>query len=166
MELKKLFEEVDTYIEDPTEGLPEEVFIFLTQNTPMVNVDLVIRDDKGRILLSWRDDEFCGRGWHIPGGIVRLKETFEERIQKTAIKEIGCEVKFEKEPVEVRSIIHKEQKTRGHFVTFVYECRIPDGFEIDQRGKEPGEAGYLKWHEEFPEDMIEVHDFYRKYFGR
>ena len=67
MELKKLFEEVDTYIEDPTKGLPEEVFIFLTQNTPMVNVDLVIRDDKGRILLSWRDDEFCGSGWHIPG---------------------------------------------------------------------------------------------------
>lgn len=164
MELKDLLTEVDKYIEDPAVGLPEEVFLFLTENTPMVNVDLIIRDEMGRILLSWRDDEFCGTGWHVPGGVVRLKETFEERIQKTAMKEIGSEVSFESEPVEVRSIIHKEKKTRGHFVAFTYECRLPSGFQINQKGRNPGDVGYLQWHDVFPENMIEVHGYYRKYF--
>lgn len=130
----------------------------------MLNVDLIIRDECGRILLAWRNDELCGMGWHVPGGVIRLKETFEERIQKTALKEIGCEVIFEKEPVEVRSIIHKEKKTRGHFVTFVYECKILVRYQIEKNGKLRGEVGYLEWHETFPEDMIEVHDFNRKYF--
>lgn len=165
MELQETIDKVNTYIDNPTKGLPEEVLLFLTENTPMVNVDLLIRDKENRILLSWRDDEFCGCGWHVPGGIIRLKETLEERIQKTALNEIGCTVTFDKQPLEVRQIVHKEKKTRGHFITFIYECRIPEGNAVDQKGKKPGEAGFLQWHDEFPEDMIEVHDFYKKYFN-
>lgn len=164
MGLPDAIDEVNSYIANPMQGLPEEVFLFLTENTPMVNVDLLVRDKEGRILLSWRDDEHCGRGWHVPGGIVRLKETLGERIQKTAMNEIGCKVDYDGQPVEVREIIHPEKKVRGHFITFIYECRLPENGKIDQRGKNPGEVGFLQWHKEFPEDMIEVHHFYKKYF--
>lgn len=164
MELKHLVEEMRKYITDPTKGLPEEIFQFVTEVTPMVNVDLLVRDERGRILLAWRDDSFCGRGWHIPGGIIRLKESFEERIQKVALNELGCTVDFSDEPIEIRPIIHKEQKTRGHFVTFIYECRVSGEGSIKNEGRKPGEVGYLEWHERFPDTMIPVHSFYKKYF--
>lgn len=164
MELKELIAEIKNQIDHPMEGLPEEVFLFITEMTPMVNVDLIIRDDKERVLLSWRDDEFCGQGWHIPGGIIRLKETFEERIQKTALKEIGCKVEYIDKPVEIVPIIYKQQETRGHFITFVYECKIPNGKKINNGGRKQGDAGYLAWHENYPVNMIPVHAFYKKYF--
>lgn len=162
--VSKLINEIRKYIDNPEESLPEEIFLFATEITPMINVDLLIRDNKGRILLSWRNDKFYEKGWHVPGGIIRLKETFEERIQKTAISEIGCEVLYEKEPKEIVQIICKDMVSRGHFITFVYECRIPKGFEINNGKKKENEAGYLKWFNEFPDNMVNVHHFYKKYF--
>lgn len=42
--------------------------------TPIVNVDLLVIKE-GKILLAWRDDEQCGKGWHLSGGCLRLKES-------------------------------------------------------------------------------------------
>ena len=161
----ELLSDIKENIADPTKGLPEEIFLFATEITTMVNVDLLIKDDKGRILLSWRDDEFYGKGWHVPGGIIRLKETFEDRIQKTAESEIGVPVVYEENPLKVVPIICPEMKTRGHFITFIYSCKLPDGFFIENHGKKRNDAGYLEWHETFPEDMLKVHNFYKKYFN-
>ena len=46
---------------DPTKGLPEELFIFGTTLMPVSNVDLFITNDKGQVLLSWRDDQYYGK---------------------------------------------------------------------------------------------------------
>lgn len=165
-ELRKNIGVLNTYIDDPTEGLPEDIFLFATSITPMVNVDLLIRDEKGRILLSWRDDEIEGTGWHVPGGVIRLKESFEDRVRRTSQKEIGCVVDFKDTPLEIVPIIKKHAKIRCHFITFVYDCRLPYGFEImesKQEGKR--QAGELKWFDDFPSDMLIVHNFYRKYFN-
>lgn len=163
--LSELIEEARTYIDNAREGLPEELFLFATELTPMVNVDLLIRDEAGRILLAWRKDRFYEEGWHVPGGIVRLKETFEERIKKVALAEIGCEnLIFDTHPVEVVPIICEEMPQRGHFITFVYECRLPRGF-IVQNKKDEHEAGFLKWHDTCPDNILKVHEFYRKYWS-
>lgn len=163
--LKKYIEHIREYIDDPRKGLPEELFLFATEITPMVNVDLLVRDQAGRILLAWRDDDIYGAGWHVPGGIVRLKESFSERIQKTAETELGCTVTASKEPIEIVPIICQNMKVRGHFITFVYECKLPEKFHVTNGSRSRYENGYLEWHQKFPEDMLEVHDFYKKYFA-
>ena len=112
MSINQALENIQHYITDPTQGLPEEVFLFLTELTPMLNVDLLIKNKQEQILLAWRDDEFCGTGWHIPGGIIRVKETFKTRIEKVAQKEIGCSLIYNSTPVAVNELIHP-QKTRG-----------------------------------------------------
>ena len=155
---------LDTYIDDPRSGLPEEVFLFASRVTPMVNVDLLIRDARGRILLAWRDDVFSGQGWHIPGGIVRFQESLATRIQETAIGEIGCEVAFDETPVEFVELIKPGKQERSHFITFVYDCRLPESWDTGTQLIKAGEVGFLAWHETFPENMIPVHHFYRKYF--
>lgn len=164
--LAELIEEARAYIDDAHEGLPEELFLFATEMTPMVNVDLLIRDEDGGILLAWRKDRFYEEGWHVPGGIVRLKETFEERIRKVALAEIGCEnIIFSAQPVEIVPIICEEMPQRGHFISFVYECRLPQGFEVKNSVQER-EAGFLQWHYSCPKNILKVHEFYKKYWSR
>ena len=68
----------------PEEGLGEDLFLLVSSLVPIVNVDLLVYNDKGQFLLTWRDDPHCGCGWHIPGGCVRFKETCEERIRKVS----------------------------------------------------------------------------------
>lgn len=162
--LTDLLNQVRLQVDNPEKGLPEELFLFATEMTPMVNVDLLIRDQQGQILLAWRDDGFYKPGWHVPGGILRLREKMEDRIQRTALGEIGTEVICDNNPVEIVQIIDPNMKVRSHFITFVFECVLPEGFVVCNKNKREYEAGYLKWHEFFPDNMVEVHEFYRKYF--
>lgn len=80
MNLDEAIAAFEAYCPDPRSGLPEVVFLLMTRLTPMVNVDLLIQDPTGRTLLTWWDDSYHGAGWHIPGGIIRLKETAAQRI--------------------------------------------------------------------------------------
>src|SRR5258705_8683005 len=57
-----------------TRALPEELFLFISRITPLINVDLLIQDYGKGTLLTWRSDRFFGPGWHVPGGIIRHKE--------------------------------------------------------------------------------------------
>lgn len=140
---------------DASLGLPEAVFELVSAMTPMVNVDLLLQDSEGRILMIWREDEYCGRGWHIPGGIVRFQEAKEERLLKTAEKELGVSVTFEKEPVAIKEII-LPQTVRGHFISFLYRCFLPETFPILQEARE-GEfylPGDMRWHQCSPKQWV------------
>lgn len=164
--LKELLEQVLEMIPDPQGGLPEDVFLFATEITPMVNIDLLIKDNMGRILLSWRKDQFYEEGWHVPGGIIRVKETFAERIKRVAELEIRCtNLEYNPQPLEVVPIICPNMRQRGHFISFVFDCRLPVGFEVKNIVTN-NEAGFLQWHDKCPDNILEVHKFYRKYWER
>lgn len=162
-ELKDLLTSVEQYVDNPMKGLPEEVFLFATKITPMINVDLIVRDKNGRILLSWRDDEHCGTGWHVPGGIIRYKENASERIEKVAELELGCKVIYSDNPVEVKELIN-DKEYRAHFISLVYECKIDGNLDLSKQEKNKNEVGYLEWHRTFPSNMIPVHHSYKSYF--
>lgn len=76
----------------PEKGLGDDLFLFASTLMPVVNVDLLVTNRHGQILLTWRDDGHCGTGWHIPGGCIRFRESLMERAQKTARRELGHEV--------------------------------------------------------------------------
>lgn len=162
----KLAEAIKTLVHavpDPTAGLPDSVFYYISRTTPLVNVDLLIKDESGRTLLAWRNDPHAGTGWHIPGGIVRFKETIEERIRQVALREIGIAVDYERDAIAINEMIHRDRDLRGHFISLLYNCRLDSSF-IPQNGElTPADAGYLQWHERCPENMIVYHDVYRKY---
>lgn len=162
--ISELISELNSYIVDPTQGLPEDVFLFASSITPLVNVDLLVRDYSGRVLLAWRNDKWYGSGWHVPGGIIRVKETFDERIQKCALSELHSNVMYKKEPLEMFTIIEENFSERCHFFSFVYDCKMPRDYVIDNTGLTEIDTGYLKWHDKFPENMVRCHEIYRKYF--
>jgi colanic acid biosynthesis protein WcaH len=154
---------LDGHTTNKTEGLPDEIFYFISRITPMVNVDLLIKDEDGRTLLSWRNDKYSGNGWHIPGGIVRYKETMYSRILKVAQKEIGTSIKFDEKFIAVNEIILPEYENRAHFISFLYKCYLPSSFEIDNKDKNEREEGFLKWHKICPENLISVQNIYGVY---
>lgn len=163
MNIIKAIKTMDKNISNPSVGLPEDVFRFVSRVTPMVNVDLLIKDENGRVLLSWRDDSFVGSGWHIPGGIVRYKENLEERLKKVSKLEIGVLVDFNPIPIAVNEIITSHLTTRGHFISFLYKCFLSSDFTPENIGLKNNDNGYLLWHDKCPEDLIKVHEIYRKY---
>ena len=151
-------------IHNPKVGLPEDIFLFVSSLTPMVNVDLLIRDEAGRTLLTWRDDPFYGPGWHIPGGIIRFKESAAERIVAVAAGELGAKLEFAPDPCKLTEIVAPSRDLRGHFISLLYRCRLlspPDA----KRRADPSSPkhGEWAWHQGSPEKLLSVHAFYRPY---
>jgi colanic acid biosynthesis protein WcaH len=155
---------LDNNIPDKTVGLPDDIFYFISRTTPLVNVDLLVKDKKDRLLLIWRDDEYYGPGWHIPGGIIRFKETLEQRIQRTAKLELGTEVSFDPAPLTIEQFIMPRWENRAHFISFLYRCSVPEGFSPDNSTRKSSDAGYIAWHDNCPENFLNSQDPYRKFF--
>ncbi len=152
-------------VPNPSLGLPDSIFYYISRTTPLVNVDLLIKDENGRTLLAWRDDIYAGKGWHVPGGIVRFKERLETRIQKVAETEIGTPVKFDPAPVALNEIILDDREIRGHFISILYRCFLPGKFRPKNQGLSFEDAGYLAWHDSCPANLLDVQELYREYIS-
>ena len=160
MDIDKLKTEIPEALKNAEKGLPDEVFSFVASITPMVNVDLLIQDEQGRVLLAWRNDE-KNFGWHIPGGIIRFKETFAERLHKTALKELHTDITFDENPIKISEIFMPYQR-RGHFISFLYRCYLPKNYTIDNSTTASDEDGYLKWHD-VPPTLIDGQKCYEEF---
>ena len=153
---------------DARHGLPEELFLLISSLTPIPNVDLLITDSQNRVLLSWRDDPYAGKGWHIPGGCVRFGETMLERVHKTAVHELGCDVMVDPTPIGIQDAILPPRyqleypNDRGHHISILFHCSLPNNYRVNNRGKTSMDAGYLRWFEKFPSNLLPVHLGYGK----
>jgi ADP-ribose pyrophosphatase YjhB (NUDIX family) len=155
---------LEAAVGDPRKGLPEDVFLFVSRIAPLINVDLLIQDDRGRTLLTWRDDRFFNSGWHVPGGIIRYKETAAERVRACAREELAADVSCDPAPLFVMETI-LDERDRGHAVSLLFRCRLlspPD----PARAAGPGSpsAGQWRWHSAPPPDLLALQDPYARFF--
>lgn len=149
---------------NPEEGLPEELFLFVSSIMPLVNVDLLIKDETDRVLLSWRDDEFTGIGWHLPGGILRFKDSLEKRIQIVAQEELCYFESMHPKLIQFdQNISPHNFDIRSHFISFLFDCQISSSFIPINKNLKYKEPGYVMWHKKCPEDLIECQNNYRKF---
>ncbi len=148
---------------DTTKGLPQDLFLLATTLMPNVNIDLFITK-KNKLLLTWRDDQYYGRGWHIPGGCLRLMETLDTRIQETAKIEIGTEVIYDRKKYIIKELMLREnrplldnQLERCHSISLLFFSTLPESFTIKNNTNTEHSSGYKKWFDYLPEDLLEVH---------
>jgi len=163
-----LIEKIESQVENPSQGLPEDIFYFVGRLTPYINVDLLVKNDLGQTLLSWRDetmfDNSVGNGWHIPGGIIRFQENISNRIREVAFQEMGANLSNHSEqPLTVNQILDYKAKNRSHFISLLYKCELEDGYEIDNNSLKEGDIGFLKWHTGIPKNLLRNHQIYKKY---
>ena len=151
-------------VKNPPKGLPEDLFHYISSATPIINVELLIKNENENFLLSWRDDPYAGKGWHMPGGVIRFKETIKKRIDEVARTEIGTFIdSYSQEPVAINEIFDHEREVRSHFISLLYRCSLPVGFIPENKGTSRFAPGYLMWHKTCPRDLVKLHEIYRKY---
>ena len=167
--IEQLREKMSSLGISPECGLGEELFLFVSSIVPMVNVDLLVYNKEGQFLLTKRNDPHCGTGWHVPGGCIRFKEKIENRIRKVAKSELGLEdFTFDKDPINIFEIFSTEERNidnqneRAHFITLVYKCYVPEGYQPDNSGKSTADAGYIRWFDKLPSDFLTIQDCYKK----
>lgn len=164
MKIKYAVNMLESFIKDPSKGLPEEAFLFISRVTPLVNVDLLIKDEQNRTLMTWREDEYSDAGWHIPGGILRFKEIIADRVNTVAKGELGAEVNFDPVPLAINEVIHPARLTRGHFISLLFKCSLitqPDE-SLRYKGRHPKPNEWM-WHDSCPDNIIVVHEMYRQF---
>lgn len=147
------------------DGLPEDVFEFVSRLTPFVNVDLLIKDADGRTLLTWRHDRFYGPGWHVPGSIIRFQERAVDRVHACARAELGADVDVEPAPLFVMESIAGDA-TRGHSISLLFRCRLTSPLDESRRagGAHPT-AGQWGWHERSPANLLREQSAYARFIG-
>ena len=69
--------------------LSKEHFLEVLDRTPLVSIDLVIKDPLGRILLGLRVNEPAKGKWFVPGGRIMKDETLEEAFERITEDETG-----------------------------------------------------------------------------
>lgn len=164
MEIKKIIDSLESLIKNLSEGLPENIFLFVSRITPIINVDLLIKNEQNHTLLTWRDDGYYPPGWHIPGGIVRYKETISDRINAVAASELEVDIKFKKDPLAINEVIHPSRRACGHYISLLYECTLISSLDKNLRyEKGIPKPGEWAWHNKCPNDIISVHEMYQKF---
>ena len=162
--LKNLIAELERNVTNASEGLPDEIFYFVSRVTPFVNVDLLIDIPGKGILLTWRDDGYVSAGWHIPGGIIRFKEKAKKRIDLVAKEELGIKIDLARGPVEINEIF-ANHKDRAHFISLLYSCNIDKkNLEIinDKILLNPKQISFFK---KKPKNLISSHEIYASFFS-
>jgi ADP-ribose pyrophosphatase YjhB (NUDIX family) len=164
VELIDILSYLENLVIDPSEGLPDDLFLFVSKIIPLINVDLLIKNEQHQTLLTWRDDKYYGAGWHIPGGIIRYKETLFKRIHAVAKNELGASITFKNEALAVNETIHPSRKARGHFISLLYDCVLtsPPDEKIRHTQGTPL-PGQWAWHNKCPENIIAIHQMYKKF---
>jgi len=155
MDKDKIVEQITNNEYRTEKGLTNDMFLFVSTITPLINVDLLIMDENGRILLSWRDDEHCGTGWHIPGSIIRHGESILDRLHLCATEEIGADIEFGDVPVKI-SEIFLDQDERNHFISLLFQGHIDSNTDISviPDNTVNYSVGDLKWFDAYPDEGI------------
>ncbi|HLP98582.1 MAG TPA: hypothetical protein VK149_09065 [Sideroxyarcus sp.] len=164
MNVHGLIDALESQLADPAQGLPEELFLFVSRLTPIVNVDLLLKNSENETLLTWREDQFYGPCWHVPGGIIRFKETAAKRIHAVAEAELGASVEFEQTPLAINELMARGRNTRGHFISLLYDCRLTSPLD-PARAYASGAIrhGEWAWHATCPENLIPSQGVYKKF---
>jgi len=164
MKIEGMFYQIESFIKNPTAGLPEKVFLFLSKMTPLINIDLLIKNEQSETLLIWRDDQYYGHGGHVQDGIIRYKESIANRIRKVAMTELSAEVDFKPTPLSINEIIVIRTE-RGYFISLLYECKLlmPPGEKLKYKDNGNPKNGEWIWHKKYSNNIIKVREISRKF---
>ncbi len=72
--------------------LSEAEFKQIYAKVPRLTVEVIIKNQKGEILLTKRAIPPCQGQWHLPGGTVRLGESLLAAVRRVSEREVGLRV--------------------------------------------------------------------------
>jgi colanic acid biosynthesis protein WcaH len=91
--------------------LDPKIFLEVVKLSPLVSIDLIVRDPQGRVLLGLRANRPAQNTWFVPGGRIAKDEHITAALTRVAHEELGIEL----DPSQARFL-------------GVYEHLYPDNF--------------------------------------
>lgn len=76
--------------------LSADIFSTIIKNTPLISIDLIVKDKTGSILLGERLNRPAKGYWFVPGGRIRKDERFSQAFDRLVHEELGFEYPYEK----------------------------------------------------------------------
>lgn len=96
--------------------LPDETFKSVIQHTPLISIDLIVRNEQGEVLLGKRVNAPAKGYWFVPGGRLRKNETLDDAFVRLVREELGIE----------SGITRADAKFLGVFEHFYDDCVYGD----------------------------------------
>lgn len=69
--------------------LDKETFSTVIANTPLISIDLIVRDSDDKVLLGQRLNKPAQNSWFVPGGRVFKDESIEKAFRRITEDELG-----------------------------------------------------------------------------
>jgi len=134
--------------------------------TPLVSIDLVIRNFRGDVLLGLRNNEPASGFYFVPGGRIMKDERLDDAFRRVLYSETGLDLRFDsarfKGPYEhfYPTNFANQEGFGTHYVVLAYELTSPTS---DLRPD--GQHRELSWwREDDARSSFKVHENTRAYF--
>ena len=69
--------------------LEQQDFIKIIKDTPLVSIDLIVKDERGCVLLGLRKNKPAQGFWFVPGGRIYKDERIADALARIGLEEIG-----------------------------------------------------------------------------
>ena len=109
--------------------LPLETFKTIVASTPLISIDLIVRNTQGEILLGKRTNRPAKGYWFVPGGRVLKDETLESamiRLTKTELNLDSNQTTFKGVYQHFYDDNFSEDNFTTHYVVLAYEMVVDD----------------------------------------
>ena len=70
----------------------DQEFLHIVEATPLVSIDLILRNEHGEVLLGRRTNKPAQGMWFVPGGRIRKNERVNEALRRITLREVGVEI--------------------------------------------------------------------------
>lgn len=148
-----------------------ETFRTVLASTPLVSMDLVVRNSKGENLHGQRLNRQAQGFWFVPGGRILKNETLDAAFIRLTSAELGQA--FERSQARLLDVYEHfypesvfgcdEAEAGTHYVVLGYQLFLPDGHI---RTPSPDQHGHYRWWKTTEmQDSAEVHEITRAYLA-
>lgn len=146
--------------------LDQSLFKTIVTNTPLISIDLIIRNEAGMALLGQRLNQPAQGYWFVPGGRIFKDEKFNQAFSRICQEELGYEMQIVNATfLNVFEHFYQNNFSSDdfstHYVVHAYELSV-----LDHELNLPYEQhSSYKW---FDQDTInhseQVHQYTKDYF--
>jgi colanic acid biosynthesis protein WcaH len=149
---------------EDTGYLEEEAFRGVIANTPLVSVDLIVKNE-GKVLLGRRVNKPARGTWFTLGGRVLKNEMINSAIRRIARTELGAELTSEPRFIGVFEHLYDDgifDHVSTHYLNLGYEVEISELQELPD--DQHDDYRWFGLEELMQSD--EVHDYVKDYFTK
>jgi len=112
--------------------LEPQVFIEVIRLTPLVSVDLIVRNPAGAVLVGLRANRPAQGCWFVPGGRICKDERIAEALQRVSQAELGISIAPEQARFKgVYEHLYEDNFLERpgfgtHYIVLAHEITLPD----------------------------------------